>query len=294
MPTDLPYISDLVMVTFTSNGGHYYCDELDFSISVPPGSIAEGGCVQLRIGACCYGPFSIPDRYTLVTDIFCVVASGRFSRDKPATVTMYHCLEMPIYQPHNALFVMRADHKIVTTSGKFAFAQMTMPNVASDQPHLSFTVEDFCIFCGAVEQSSATSSSESSYSRQSSLSESEPGLVRTYSADSDTGRGHPRTYSTESDTGTPAEPYSRTSTPEKMFHPHLRRSSRKRPSSKPYQQHQARERVTTPEYAIILYEPISPALQPFPWPLLVFVCLYCPAAMKVSTFNVCVVRLCLK
>ena len=283
MPSSIPFVSEPVTATLTFDNLCYHDPELDFSISMPEGSIGKEERIQFRIGACCYGPFAIPDRYLLVTDIFCVVASAQFGQGKTATVTMSHCLQMAIYQQHDALFILKADHKEVTKSDKFIFERLTNPEVVSDSPYLTFKINSFCILCGALEQrSSDSSSSESSFSRQSSLVESEPGRARTYSTDSETGKAYSRECSVESGTGAPAEPYPRTSTPETRSRSGSTRSSKRGRPRTQYSRLQAKEPGTTLEYAVILFEPVKLETS-LRWPLIVFVCIFCPVITAVSS-----------
>ena len=284
MPLGIPFVSEPVTATLTFDKPCYYDPELDFSISMPEGSIGKEERIQFRIGACCYGPFAIPDRYLLVTDIFCVVASAQFGQDRTATVTMCHCLRMSVYQQDNALFILKADHKRVTKSNKFIFERLINPEVASDRPYLTFKIKSFCILCAALEKfSSDSSSSESSFSRQSSLVESEPGLARTYSTDSETGKAYSRESSFESSTGAPADPYPRTSTPETRSRSGSKRSSRRGRQQTPYSQVRAKDSATTLEYAVILYEPVMPERKSLKWPVVIFVCISCPGIIAVSS-----------
>ena len=102
LPT-LPYISEPAVRSFTHSGDHLYDEDLDLSLSVPPGTVSENETLKLKVGACCYGPFSVPDRYLVITAFYCIVASQKLQ--KPVKVEMGHCLLMPEYQKSRSVSV---------------------------------------------------------------------------------------------------------------------------------------------------------------------------------------------
>ena len=146
------------MWSFTSSGGDHYDENLDLSLCVSPGTVLGSEQLKLKVGACCYGPFSIPERYFVVTAFYCIVASQMLQ--KPVTVEMGHCLLMPDYQKSRSVCVLKADHHTVSTSDRHSFEFLTHPDIASDRPYLSFEIQDFCILCGVVKTKPEEQSSQ--------------------------------------------------------------------------------------------------------------------------------------
>ena len=149
LPT-LPYISEPAVWPFTSSGDRLYDEDLDLSLSVPPETVSGGEQLKLKVGACCYGPFSVPDRYLVVTAFYCIVANQKLQ--KPVKVEMGHCLLMPEYQQSGSVHILKADHQTVSTSDRHIFERLTHPKISSDRPYLSFEIQDFSILCGVVEK----------------------------------------------------------------------------------------------------------------------------------------------
>ena len=137
------------MQSFKSSGDHHYYENFDLSLSVPPGTVSGSETFNLKVGACCYGPFSIPDKYLVVTAFYCIVANQKLQ--KPVKVEMGHCLLMPQYQQSGSVHILKADHQTVSTSDRHTFERLTHPDISSDRPYLSFEIQDFSILCGVVE-----------------------------------------------------------------------------------------------------------------------------------------------
>ena len=125
-------------------------------MSVPPMAVPKGQRVNLKVGLCCYGPFSIPERYSLVSDFAVVVADNTFS--KPVSVKMEHCLVLPEYKKCSDVIILKANHETTTKDGLYSFDELTNPSLSSIDPKLSFETDEFCILC-AVHVSPAVSSS---------------------------------------------------------------------------------------------------------------------------------------
>ena len=157
LPT-LPYISEPAVRSFTHSGDHLYDEDLDLSLSVPPGTVSENETLKLKVGACCYGPFSVPDRYLVVTAFYCIVAHQKLQ--KPVKVEMGHCLLMPQYQKSRSVHILKADHQTVSTSDRHIFEHLTHPKISNDRPYLSFEIQDFSILCGVVETKSEEQGSQ--------------------------------------------------------------------------------------------------------------------------------------
>ena len=146
------------MWPFKSSGGHHYDENLDLSLSVPPGTVSGNETLKLKVGACCYGPFSIPDKYLVVTAFYCIVANQKLQ--KPVKVEMGHCLLMPQYQQSGSVRILKADHQTVSTSDRHTFERLTHPEISSDRPYLFFEIQDFSILCGVVETKSEEQGSQ--------------------------------------------------------------------------------------------------------------------------------------
>ena len=157
LPT-LPYVSDPEVWSFTSSGDNHYYKNFDLSLSVPPGTVSGSETLRLKVSACCYGPFSIPDKYLVVTAFYCIVANQKLQ--KPVKVEMGHCLLMPQYQQSGSVHILKADHHTVSTSDRHTFERLTHPEISSDRPYLIFEIQDFSILCGVVETKSEEQGSQ--------------------------------------------------------------------------------------------------------------------------------------
>lgn len=222
LPTDLEYVETPATVSFQSEGGQFpekgQCP-LDkyygLSISVPPQAVAEAEQVTLKIGVCCYGPFSIREHYQIASDFVVVAMDRKF--DKPVKVTMDHCLILPEYKECSEVLILKASHFQVTEDGLYTFDQFTYPEISPDRPELSFQIEEFCILCAVLSEgervrtSSIDSTSSSSQahiddnnpsSAQSSFDEESPhplSIQRSFSSESQSQVPYLRASSTSSE-----------------------------------------------------------------------------------------------
>ena len=261
------------MWSFTSSGGDHYDENLDLSLFVPPGTVLGGEQLKLKVGACCYGPFSIPERYFVVTAFYCIVASQTLQ--KPVTVEMGHCLLMPDYQKSRSICVLKADHHTVSTSDRHSFEFLTHPDIASDRPYLSFEIQDFCILCGVVEtkpeeQSSQLVSTTNVATDQPSMMSDEGHVAHESEQSSldqlpDTDRdiGGQRATLDKQHSGAATVP---------------RRRQLKRQHS--IECDSPAKRHCRAEYAILLFEPQNISSSPFSF--FFFICQYCKVAIEVG------------
>ena len=152
---DLDYIEEPIQVSFHSSGGEFldFDQAYGFSLSVPSMAVPKGQEVNLKIGVCCYGPFSISEHYLLASDFAVVVADNKFV--KPVTVTMDHCLVLPEYVRCSNVVVLKANHRNITEDGFYTFEELSYPDfvpdsVVPDSTKLTFEIEDFCILCATL------------------------------------------------------------------------------------------------------------------------------------------------
>ena len=96
MLPDLPYVTKPEQATFNSRGGRYYNSDWDFAIDVPANAIPEDQEVTVKMGACAYGPFDIPDNYHVASGFICIVANKPFL--EAVNLTLEHCLVFSDYQ----------------------------------------------------------------------------------------------------------------------------------------------------------------------------------------------------
>ena len=151
MPDSLDFAEEPRLESFRSEGGHFrQFEEYGFSLIVPPLAVPEGREINVKVGLCCYGPFSISDKYLLASDFAVIVADGKFS--KPVKVVMEHCLILPEYKKCSEIVILRADHRKVTKDGLYTFDKFTIPEIESDSPTLSFESTEFCILCAVLEK----------------------------------------------------------------------------------------------------------------------------------------------
>ncbi len=148
----LCYIEDPVEQTFRSEGGELYLKDYNFSILVPPLAVSEGREIKLKVGICCYGPFSINEDYLVASDFIVVVVDNDYEFRKPVEVSMEHCLCLPEYKKCNEVVILRASHTKITEDGLFTFDFFTNPEISSDSPSLWFETEKFCILCAALKE----------------------------------------------------------------------------------------------------------------------------------------------
>lgn len=189
LPTQLKYVETPVTVSFQSKGGQfpekgqfpldkYY----GLSISVPPLAVAESKLVTLKIGICCYGPFSISEQYQIASDFAVIAMDGKFN--KPVKLVMDHCLILPNYEECSEVMILKASHMKVTEDGLYTFHQFTYPEISSDSPEITFELEEFCILCAVLNKSgrNRTSSIDSaSSSSQVHIDDSNPSSAQSSS-----------------------------------------------------------------------------------------------------------------
>lgn len=162
MMPDLDYVEEPKLASFGSDGGSFtdFDDEYGFSLTVPPMAVPEGKEITLKIGLCCYGPFSISENYLLASDFAVIVADDKFSR--PIEVAMDHCLVLPEYRKCSEVVMLKADHLKITEDGLYTFDRFTHPDMLSDSPRLFFETEEFCILCAALREADPYRSSSAS------------------------------------------------------------------------------------------------------------------------------------
>ena len=101
MLPDLPYVTKPEQATFNSRGGRYYNSDWDFAIDVPANAIPEDQEVTVKMGACAYGPFDIPDNYHVASGFICIVANKPFL--EAVNLTLEHCLVFSDYQEDSSV-----------------------------------------------------------------------------------------------------------------------------------------------------------------------------------------------
>ena len=161
----LPLVNEPMTIMFSSDGGVKEIEEFDISLYAPPGVVQRDQNLILNIGLCFYGPFSIPDKYLVATGFYYITANTRLR--KGLEITMGHCLQMAVYERSNQVVVLRADHQTVSGSDRYVFEPLTHPDISQSSPYLSFTIDNFCILCGALDTKVEGSDSEEADSIQS-------------------------------------------------------------------------------------------------------------------------------
>lgn len=302
--------------TFTSVGDELFVSDYFFSLTVPPLAVPEHEQCSLVIGFCCYGPFSISERYLLASDFIVIVAEREF--EKPVTVTMEHCLSLPEYRKCSEVAILRADHQRITEEGLYTFNFFTNPDISPVDPTLSFQVKDFCILCAVLEEghrerSSSSSSAQSITHRvgqasidddnvssaQSSFDAEESGLLRSYSIGSNPDQ-EVRMMSTDEQEGTnfsnsdnsPQKKMLTKMRPrsfERNFRK-LKRSSQKRYSSA-CSSIEEKRRCYDVEYSALLCRPQHIDPEDYSYQFIVFICTSCGVAQKVWSLSILAVAL---
>ena len=105
MLPDLPYVTKPEQATFNSRGGRYYNSDWDFAIDVPANAIPEDQEVTVKMGACAYGPFDIPDNYHVASGFICIVANKPFL--EAVNLTLEHCLVFSDYQEDSSVVLLQ-------------------------------------------------------------------------------------------------------------------------------------------------------------------------------------------
>lgn len=163
MPDDLDYIEKPHQQSFQSEGGLFrHFEKYGFSLIIPPLAVPEGKEIKLKVGLCCYGPFSISDKYLLASDFAIIVTDNKFS--KPVEVFMDHSLILPEYKRCSEVVILRADHHKVTKDGLYTFDRFTIPEIESNSPRVSFRSVEFCILCAVLTKENGQSTPFSSTS----------------------------------------------------------------------------------------------------------------------------------
>ena len=146
---------DIVKLKFTSQGGIYESLEYGLKIFVPHDAVGEGEILEMKILPQLWGPFSVSDKYLLITPYYWIILS--LPIHKPIQISMKHCLKMPKYQKSKEVVILKADHDVVNGSNLYCFEPI--PNldisVSDTQPELSFQIQNSYILCGALESGRA-------------------------------------------------------------------------------------------------------------------------------------------
>ena len=297
---ELDYVEQPHQQTFSTDGGTFsHFAKYGFSLTVPPLAVPEGKEIRLSIGLCCYGPFSISDKYFLASDFAVIVADSKF--DKPVRVVMDHCLILPEYKKCNDVLMLKANH-LKMSNKLYTFDRFIIPEVSSNSATLSFETEDFCILCAVLAKTELHTSS-SSFSSTSSVpqslghidddnpssasssfdvplsralsSESHPSqVVRALSAPESSPPSRKRKSDSLED-----EPFAAAS-PEKP-------SSRKIAMKRAHQLEQSRDKkkFCGIEYSALLFQPKRRTLESpdDQYKFIIFVCINCSGAHKVSS-----------
>ena len=74
----------------------FHDDQNEFGLEVPEGAIPKQSSITIDIGVALYGPFKYPDGLRPVSPVFwiCTRDPKLFKFEKPATVTIPHCLKV--------------------------------------------------------------------------------------------------------------------------------------------------------------------------------------------------------
>ena len=292
----LPYTQEPTSITFTANGGEHELIDLDLFVYAPRGVVHEDAELKLEIGACCYGPFSIPDKYLITTAFYSIVTNTR--PRKPLLLTMGHCLQMPVYQRSNHVLVLKADHRVVSGSDKYVFERFTHPEISDNSPYLSFEIQDFCILCGVSESSPEQQSSAAavphslpptigSFRPQRGHESPSQELSRQHNLEEKGNQLVPRGNSTDSeppfqkeDSTVPEVLKSTSIDPASERTLSQRRSALKRRHSNELSVEctEKRRRLVN-EYCVLLFEPKDKGRS---FSIFIYVCLHCHVSIKVS------------
>ena len=148
---ELPYVEEPYQESFGPDGGlfDHFNKKYGLSLAIPPLAVPEGKTVKLRVGLCCYGPFSISKKYLLASDFVVVVSEENFC--KPVRVAMEHCLIMPEYKKCVEVVILKASHEKVTIDKLFTFEPFSNPDILTDKASLFFEVEGFLHLVCSIE-----------------------------------------------------------------------------------------------------------------------------------------------
>ena len=122
---------------------------------VPSDAVGEGETLEMKILPQLKGPFSVSDKYTIITLYYWIILS--LPLHKPVQIFMGHCLEMPVYQKSRDVVILRADHNLVSGSDLHCFEPILNPDVSDTYPVLSFQIQNFCILCAALQKETSGS-----------------------------------------------------------------------------------------------------------------------------------------
>lgn len=205
---NLEYVETPQTYTFQSHGGtfppegEYPLDKYHgLSIIVPPQAVPKDQEVNLKIGICCYGPFSISENYQIASDFAVIVQDRKF--EKPVRVVMDHCLILPEYKECSEVLILKANHHKVTEDGLYTFDRFTYPEISPERPELSFETDGFCILCavlGEGERIRASSLDSTTSSSQAHIDDNNPSSAHSSFDDEKHPLGVERSYSAEGKT----------------------------------------------------------------------------------------------
>ena len=164
---NLPFLTDKPEeFSFNKDGGIYYSPKFDITVEAPAGVVTgeeEEERIRFTLAVCACGPFAIAEEYKVITAFICVETSSKLH--KPVRVRMQHCLKMLKYEKTHSVIILRANYQ-QTSCGEYIFEpywgyeiggnnqkekrQIVRPEISSELPYLWFEIDEFCILCGVV------------------------------------------------------------------------------------------------------------------------------------------------
>ena len=145
-----PMLSEDIMSYYVNHlGGVFYNQYHNFALVIPPGSVAQGDCVEIQATADYFSPYTIPDGFYPISSNFWISANYVFST--PVYFIMNHYAKIRSFEDINKLYVlykcahdpnvMSSDLMMSTVSGGVYFD--------CDIGYCVLATNHFCTYCEA-------------------------------------------------------------------------------------------------------------------------------------------------
>ena len=86
------FMNKIITFTCTNEGKEVDSMAYDFSICIPKGAVKKRKSVELQVGVCLHGPFTVPKGYSPVSPIVMVTSQTHFKLKKPIQIFLSHCI----------------------------------------------------------------------------------------------------------------------------------------------------------------------------------------------------------
>ena len=156
----VPFLKPIEVISVTSQGAVYSCEEYGVSVKIPEGAIPPSLCTTLEIGIAPHGPFEFPPGTMPISPILWICMQHNSQLLKPVEIKLPHCLTDLSEDDsiHQEIGFLKANHcrdYTVNSNGRkiFQFTEAEGKVSFPDPMSAVLTTKDFCLKCLKVNVS---------------------------------------------------------------------------------------------------------------------------------------------